>query len=115
MRTASLTAAALATLALALPATAQATTSRSATCTSATVDGVRVDLTTMGAMSCAMARETAHKVALLGRAPSRLRITSPITHRTYTLRRDSLESDAGYWSVVYLIRSNVGVQLQTRF
>jgi hypothetical protein len=101
-------------LGLALTSSAQAAT----TCAHAPAgaDGVEVELTVWGHTSCRMGKATVAKVLRLGYAPRRMRVKSPVTHRTYSLRRAVLEgSDTGdsYWSFVYVNHARgINVQLQ---
>lgn len=106
--------AAAAVLALAAPA-APAQTYRTATCKAGTSDGVRVEVTAMGRTSCALALAGTRKVVRLGYAPTTLRVYSSVTHRTYTVRRDSVEHSDDYYSFVYVAPGEIAFQLQVRW
>jgi hypothetical protein len=118
-KTLCLLAAAVIAALLALGAFATGQASAASTCNRVYGDGVTIEVSRWGTTSCQMARATAVQAARLmdhGVPPRVMRVRSPKTHRTYTMRRVSFEDRFNYWSVVYSGRgangSTINVQLR---
>lgn len=96
---------------------AEATTYRTVTCAKGSDSQLSAELVAMGRTSCPFAKAVARKFVrdLPATPPRTLRVWSPVTHRTYTVRRDSYEHRAGYLTVVYVGRGEIAVQVIARW
>jgi len=103
-------------MAAAAPA-APAKTFGSKTCASKSNAHAKIEVMAINATSCGLAMSAARRLQALrwGNSPARIRATSPVTHKTYTLRFDNEDRDSDYYSVVYVGANDICVQVQIRY